>query len=339
MPNQNAKIGSGDGDIFHTSCNSRYLHYPPPPPPDENTREKVYTWTNECIHSHINTVLREDAIEPQDISTFTVDNAISMIDPKIWNMVVTMTRTVTEKRKNIPPNKISLKRKLHCLYCTCVMFFATNTCCSFPLHVLLTDIVDSQGGSYELIRILNKFGAIASVDTHRRYVQYQVSKIQEVGVCHQLNPGVLSIVTIDNVDIAQRHAMVYNRQNRGFHGTTVQIVQPLSCTNPDTNMDQNTVPIRDLLPLNPTSGPPYKKVARRSRTLTEYESSCSSSNSKQMLPSENQLDINHPLNHMSTNHYSPLRIGHSLKEFKPTEDEEKEVEKLKKIGFFYIVLR
>ena len=34
-----------------------------------------------------------------------------------------------------------------------------------PLHVLLTDIIDSLSGSNELIRILNNFGAVASVDT------------------------------------------------------------------------------------------------------------------------------------------------------------------------------
>ena len=61
-------------------------------------------------------------------------------------------------------HNISLKRKLHCLYCICVMFFATNS--SVPLHVLLTDLIESQGGSYELIKTLNKFGAVASIDIH-----------------------------------------------------------------------------------------------------------------------------------------------------------------------------
>ena len=33
------------------------------------------------------------------------------------------------------------------------------------MDLLLTDLIDSQGGSCELIRVLNRFGAIASSDT------------------------------------------------------------------------------------------------------------------------------------------------------------------------------
>jgi len=46
-----------------------------------------------------------------------------------------------------------------------------------PLHLLLTDLIDSQGGSNELIRLLNRLGAVASVETHRQYVQFQLKKL------------------------------------------------------------------------------------------------------------------------------------------------------------------
>ena len=58
------------------------------------------------------------------------------------------------------------------------MLFVTNR----PLHILLTDLTDSHGGSYELIQILNRLGAVASVDTHRRYVQFQVAPKMSAGV-------------------------------------------------------------------------------------------------------------------------------------------------------------
>ena len=45
-----------------------------------------------------------------------------------------------------------------------------------PLHTLLTDIVETCGGSSKLVHILNRLGAVLSTDTHDRYVQYTVTK-------------------------------------------------------------------------------------------------------------------------------------------------------------------
>lgn len=194
---------------------------------NEALLEDVCTSMNERIRMEIARITASDAASPYDISSFSVDETISTIDPVIWKMIVMLTRTVKERRKNTSPSNISLKRKLHCLYCVCVMFFATNTSCSVPLHVLLTDVIESQGGSYDLIRTLNKFGAVASIDTHRRYVQYQVQKQMEVGLLNDLDRQKFTVVTVDNIDFLQRHAMVYcGDQGRSWHGTTVQVVQP-----------------------------------------------------------------------------------------------------------------
>ena len=39
---------------------------------------------------------------------------------------------------------------------------------------MLTDTIESQGGSILLIKILNRLGACASADTLSRFVQYKV---------------------------------------------------------------------------------------------------------------------------------------------------------------------
>ena len=106
---------------------------------------------NKKVHEQIKVITAADAASPYDISKFDADATISNIDPMLWRMIVFLTRTVTERRKQTPPSKINTQCKLQCLYCLCVMFFATNRCCSIPLHVLLTDLIDSQGGSHELI--------------------------------------------------------------------------------------------------------------------------------------------------------------------------------------------
>ena len=44
--------------------------------------------------------------------------------------------------------------------------FCTDDRCSFPLHTLVTDLVDSQGGSALLIKILNRLGVYVHHPTH-----------------------------------------------------------------------------------------------------------------------------------------------------------------------------
>ena len=60
-----------------------------------------------------------------------------------------LTRSVSEARKHISIDSISHQRKLQCLYALCVIFFNTNHTCSVPMHLLLTDLVEAQGGSSE----------------------------------------------------------------------------------------------------------------------------------------------------------------------------------------------
>ena len=179
---------------------------------------------NTRIRKQVQKMLAEDALLPCDISQFDVDTTLAGIDPVLWKMVTSMTKTVTESRNNTNPDNLSPHRKLHCLYCLCVMFFASNRCCSMPIHVLLTDLIDSQGGSAELVRMLNGFGAVASVDTHRRYVQFQVKKAS-LGCLSTLNLDTFTAFTLDNIDYRNRHSFV-DGTNRSWHGTTIQVVQP-----------------------------------------------------------------------------------------------------------------
>ena len=98
-----------------------------------------------------------------------------------------------------------------------------------PFHLLLTDLIDSQGGSNELIHLLNRLGAVASVETHRRYVQFQLEKKLVSGILQSMDLSSFTAASVDNIDFLQRHAAVYcGDQSRSWHGTTVQVVQPLT---------------------------------------------------------------------------------------------------------------
>jgi len=54
-------------------------------------------------------------------------------------------------------------------YLFSVILIATNPECSYPFHISLADAVESCGGSSELITILNRIGATASLPTLNRH--------------------------------------------------------------------------------------------------------------------------------------------------------------------------
>ena len=55
------------------------------------------------------------------------------------------------------------------------MMFCINEDYTIPLHTLVTDIIDGQGGSAILIKVLNRLGVCASADTLSRYIQHKNS--------------------------------------------------------------------------------------------------------------------------------------------------------------------
>ena len=231
---------------------------------------------NKRIHQQIKTTTKQDIQKTYDISRFDLESCIESIDPVLWNLIVLLTRSVQENRKPALPENITRQRKMQCLYTLCVILFNTNRSCSVPLHLLLTNLVESQGGSSELIHFLNSVGAIASADTLQRHVQFYIEKIRKQGILSELDLEKFTIVSIDNIDFLQRHASVYcGDQSRSWHGTTVQAVQPTYSTMFDTDNETSVVLQRKWTthptPENSpsTRSPALKKAHRRARTTKE----------------------------------------------------------------------
>ena len=96
-----------------------------------------------------------------------------------------------------------------------------------PLHTLLTDTIESQGGSILLIKILNRPGACASADTLSRFVQYTVSSLRK-NKMRGLSSDSFTIVSADNIDFMHSYAQVFcGNQTSSWHGTTVQAIHAL----------------------------------------------------------------------------------------------------------------
>ena len=80
-----------------------------------------------------------------------------------------------------------------------------------PLHVLLTKAIFCNGGSQELVRLLNRVGAVASLDTvNRLNTQVAVRR-------GKLKPDAFTIASVDNIDILQPHAAVSSTDATRWH--------------------------------------------------------------------------------------------------------------------------
>ena len=58
---------------------------------------------------------------------------------------------------------------------SCKGVLIVNNRCSTPLHTIIADIIDSQGGTSLLIQTLNKLGVCVSLDTLSRSIQAKCS--------------------------------------------------------------------------------------------------------------------------------------------------------------------
>ena len=69
-----------------------------------------------------------------------------------------------------------------------------------------------HGGSTELVKLLNQIVAVASLDMHNCMATWVVTHLINKRIHDDLVPNTLTIVSIDNIDISQHHAMVSSDQ-------------------------------------------------------------------------------------------------------------------------------
>jgi len=234
----------------------------------QQTLKNVCETLNTKLHHTIDKLIQQDTQQPQKIEDVNIDECVAQIDPDVWTALNILT-----KPRRASSNYTRLVRRF---FCVCVLFFTTNSQCSFPLHTLLTDAIETCGGSGRLTKLFNRLGACASADTHARYVQYRVELSKQHGVLDGYPSEANSVVTIDNLDFIHSFARIYSgKLQLSWHGTTIQIVIPTpnNIAQPERNrvtQCKRTLPSRSPLSQQPEDmRSPVQKKERRSRTGTE----------------------------------------------------------------------
>ena len=96
--------------------------------------------------------------------TLDIDKEIEQIPHGLWNAITMITTSYTERNGKQIATGEQHKKRLRQYFLLCCMMFCVNDSCSMPMHVLITDLVDSLGGTKLLIQALNKLGVCSSGD-------------------------------------------------------------------------------------------------------------------------------------------------------------------------------
>ena len=78
------------------------------------------------------------------------------------------------------------------------------------MHVLIADLVESQGGSAFLIQALNKLGVCSSQDTLQRFIQSKVDTQHGKHPCSAFfHSSTFTVISVDNIDFLHSYARVF----------------------------------------------------------------------------------------------------------------------------------
>ena len=189
---------------------------------DRHGSASVLAWEemNKTLHEQIDKNKGSMQGEMFNISSFDVDHWIDIIDKNILKMLAVMTKT--KRDKNMHCNEVyedmmkSHSKKLRCFNIACILLFCTNSECNFPMHILLTDIIESFGGSTELVSDFTSFFVgLGKVAFFKAFYTYSEFISGESGIFSRLlnEASYLAFLRIIVILYFQKHRSCFSNYN------------------------------------------------------------------------------------------------------------------------------
>ena len=100
-----------------------------------------------------------------------------------------------------PSSPAHHRKIINRLFLLTSLFFCINDDYTIPLHTYITDLIEGQGGSATLVKILNQFGVCASSDTLAHYIQAKTSN-PHTRIAQSLDMDSFTAVSADNIDFS-----------------------------------------------------------------------------------------------------------------------------------------
>ena len=162
-----------------------------------NCFSNTTSMVNNLLHEQSNSFTQQYKGHHQTLSEMSLDNIIASTNPELWKFLTQLTQSKRQRQRRSLSFSSHDVHTVRTLYCLCVLLFTTNPQCCVPIHLPLTDLILCHGGTTELVTVLNRFGAVASVDTHSRFLQ-DLSADRKAMLDHNLSPNAFRIVSVDN---------------------------------------------------------------------------------------------------------------------------------------------
>lgn len=144
---------------------------------------------NLLLHDNARKLVKEFRDNRRRYLNFTLDRFASKMDPKLLK--------VRAKRCLLNEDDSSTSKIRKQSYALSKLLFITDSTCSMPFHVVITEFVLCHGGSHELVGLLNRSGIIlcASIQRAKRLATFEVHERMARGIIPELVPNTLSIVS------------------------------------------------------------------------------------------------------------------------------------------------